>query len=517
MARGRLPRQPSAVPGHARHARQRHRGHRAAEGRPADRPRRPLRRPGHRQGLGVRARTPRSSTSTSTRPSRARCAVPTSPSWATAGSSSRSSSGRSATCWTAAPTQADTGAWRRRISGWREQYPLTYEQSQPGEALKPQYCLEMLRDSAPTARSWSRAWASTRCGQPVLALRRALHVGELGRAGHDGLLVPAAIGAKVGRPDRTVWAVDGDGCFQMTAQELVTASTERIPIKVAILNNAYLGMVRQWQEMFYDERYSEVYLSPDLPDYVGWAEAMGCVGIRVESPEEVQPAIDKANDDRRPAGGGRLPHRRRGEGVPDGARRARPTTTSCCRRRRPAGRRRCDDRDAAEPSAATTSCPCWSRTAPACSPGWRRCSPAGATTSSSLAVAPTEDERFSRITIVVDVESRPLEQITKQLFKLIDVVKISELDPRDSVERELLLATVRADARRAQPGRRPRARSSRARSSPSGPTPSPCRWRATRPSSTTSRSCCGATASSSCSAPAGSRCRSSIVRHASAP
>ena len=93
-----------------------------------------------------------------------------------------------------------------------------------------------------------------------------------------------------------VWAVDGDGCFQMTAQELVTASTERIPIKVAILNNAYLGMVRQWQEMFYDERYSEVYLSPDLPDYVGWAEAMGCVGIRVESPEEVQPAIDKANE-----------------------------------------------------------------------------------------------------------------------------------------------------------------------------------------------------------------------------
>jgi acetolactate synthase-1/2/3 large subunit len=115
-----------------------------------------------------------------------------------------------------------------------------------------------------------------------------------------GFSVPAAIGAKVGRPDRTVWAIDGDGCFQMTAQEMVTAATERIPIKVAILNNSYLGMVRQWQEMFYDERYSEVYLSPDLPDYVKWAEAMGCVGLRVEEPEEVQPAIDKANaiDDR---------------------------------------------------------------------------------------------------------------------------------------------------------------------------------------------------------------------------
>jgi len=117
-----------------------------------------------------------------------------------------------------------------------------------------------------------------------------------GGLGTMGFAVPASIGAKVGRPDRMVWAVDGDGCFQMTAQELVTASSERIPVKVAILNNAYLGMVRQWQEMFYEERYSEVYLSPDLPDYVKWAEAMGCVGLRVESPEEVQPAIEKANE-----------------------------------------------------------------------------------------------------------------------------------------------------------------------------------------------------------------------------
>jgi len=117
-----------------------------------------------------------------------------------------------------------------------------------------------------------------------------------GGLGTMGFAVPSAIGAKVGRPDRMVWAVDGDGCFQMTAQELVTATAERIPVKIAILNNAYLGMVRQWQEMFYDERYSEVYLSPDLPDYVGWAEAMGCVGMRVESPDQIQSAIDKANE-----------------------------------------------------------------------------------------------------------------------------------------------------------------------------------------------------------------------------
>ncbi len=176
-----------------------------------------------------------------------------------------------------------------------------YEQSQPGDALKPQFCLEALRDSAPedcivvSGVGQHQMWSSQywRFEHPYTWVNS-------GGLGTMGFAVPAAIGAKVGRPDKMVWAVDGDGCFQMTAQELVTASTERIPIKVAILNNSYLGMVRQWQEMFYDERYSEVYLSPDLPDYVKWAEAMGCVGIRVEAPEEVQPAIDKANqiDDR---------------------------------------------------------------------------------------------------------------------------------------------------------------------------------------------------------------------------
>ena len=110
-----------------------------------------------------------------------------------------------------------------------------------------------------------------------------------------GFGVPAAIGAKAGRPDRTVWTIDGDGCFQMTAQELVTARSEGIPIKVAILNNAYLGMVRQWQEMFYDERYSEVYLSADLPDYVKWAESMGCVGLRATNVKEMDDVISEAN------------------------------------------------------------------------------------------------------------------------------------------------------------------------------------------------------------------------------
>jgi acetolactate synthase I/II/III large subunit len=191
----------------------------------------------------------------------------------------------------------DRSGWKQTISGWQETYPLTYQQSEPGEALKPQFVLERLRDNTPddsivaAGVGQHQMWTSQywRFNHPYTWVNS-------GGLGTMGFAVPAAIGAKVGRPDRTVWAVDGDGCFQMTAQELVTATAERIPIKVAILNNAYLGMVRQWQEMFYDERYSEVYLSPDLPDYKLWAEAMGCVGMRVESPEEVDAAVQKANE-----------------------------------------------------------------------------------------------------------------------------------------------------------------------------------------------------------------------------
>jgi acetolactate synthase I/II/III large subunit len=191
----------------------------------------------------------------------------------------------------------DRAEWKQTISGWQETFPLTYQQSDPGDALKPQFVLERLREATPddtivaSGVGQHQMWTSQywRFNHPYTWVNS-------GGLGTMGFSVPAAIGAKVGRPDRMVWAVDGDGCFQMTAQELVTATSERIPIKVAILNNAYLGMVRQWQEMFYDERYSEVYLSPDLPDYKLWAESMGCVGMRVESPEEVDAAIQKANE-----------------------------------------------------------------------------------------------------------------------------------------------------------------------------------------------------------------------------
>ncbi|MGO9456294.1 MAG: acetolactate synthase large subunit [Acidimicrobiales bacterium] len=201
----------------------------------------------------------------------------------------------------AAQARPDLAPWWDQLRHWQEEFPLVYEPAADGGPIKPQMVVEALRDLSPvdtvlaSGVGQHQMWASQywRFDHPYTWVNS-------GGAGTMGFAVPAAIGAKVGRPGRTVWAVDGDGCFQMTAQELATATAERVPVKIAILNNAYLGMVRQWQEMFYGERYSEVYLSPDLPDYVKWAEAMGCVGIRAESPDEVGPAVEKANgiDDR---------------------------------------------------------------------------------------------------------------------------------------------------------------------------------------------------------------------------
>jgi len=196
-----------------------------------------------------------------------------------------------------AEAQSDRGAWRSQLSGWQEKYPLYYEQSEPGDLLKPQYVIEQLRDLNPadtivaSGVGQHQMYASNfwKFDHPYTWINS-------GGLGTMGFSIPAAIGAQVGMPDRRVWAVDGDGCFQMTAQELVTAAVERIPVKVALLNNGYLGMVRQWQELFYDERFSGVELGADVPNYVQWAEAMGCVGIRVDSPEEVGPAIAKANE-----------------------------------------------------------------------------------------------------------------------------------------------------------------------------------------------------------------------------
>ena len=196
----------------------------------------------------------------------------------------------------------DRSEWKSTVSGWQERFPLVYDEWELGEGLKPQYVIEQLRDLTPddtivaSGVGQHQMWASQfwHFNHPYTWINS----GGLGTMGFAG---PAAIGAKAGGPDRMVWAIDGDGCFQMTNQELVTARIENLPVKIAILNNGYLGMVRQWQELFYDERYSEVHLQPDLPDYKMLAESMGCVGIRVESPEDVQPAIEEANEiDARP-------------------------------------------------------------------------------------------------------------------------------------------------------------------------------------------------------------------------
>jgi acetolactate synthase-1/2/3 large subunit len=193
-------------------------------------------------------------------------------------------------------TPRNLDAWWGEIRSWQRQYPLTYDEPVTDGPLRPQHVIESIaRNSEPGTivasgvgqhQMWTaQHWKFEEPGTWV----------NSGGAGTMGFGVPAAIGAKAGRPDRTVWCIDGDGCFQMTAQELVTARTEGIPIKVAILNNAYLGMVRQWQEMFYDERYSEVYLSADLPDYVKWAESMGCVGLRATNVKEMDDVISEAN------------------------------------------------------------------------------------------------------------------------------------------------------------------------------------------------------------------------------
>ena len=192
---------------------------------------------------------------------------------------------------------ANLDVWWKEIRTWQERYPLVYDEPTTEGPLRPQHVIEAIANKAAPGtivaagvgqhQMWaSQFWEFEEPGTWV----------NSGGAGTMGFGVPAAIGAKVGRPDRTVWCIDGDGCFQMTAQELVTARAEGIPIKVAILNNAYLGMVRQWQEMFYEERYSEVYLSADLPDYVKWAEAMGCVGLRATTLEEMHDVIAQANE-----------------------------------------------------------------------------------------------------------------------------------------------------------------------------------------------------------------------------
>ena len=270
-----------------------------------------------------------------------------------------------------------------------------------------------------------------------------------GGLGTMGFAVPAAMGAKFGRPEAEVWAIDGDGCFQMTNQELATCAVEGAPIKVAIINNGNLGMVRQWQTLFYEKRYSQTDLgthSQRIPDFVKLAEALGCVGLRCERAEDVEDVIKQAraindrpvvidfivgadaqvwpmvaagtsNDEIQAARGIRPlfddPEDRRTD-----EHRQRPTHTLSVL---------VEDK----PGVLARVASLFSRR------GFNI---------QSLAVGATEQKDMSRMTIVVSVEDSPLEQITKQLNKLVNVIKIVEQDDDNSVARELALIKVRADA-----------------------------------------------------------------------
>jgi acetolactate synthase-1/2/3 large subunit len=188
----------------------------------------------------------------------------------------------------------DTGAWVAATAGWKRAFPLRYTQVADGP-LKPQHVVERL-----SAITGGDAIVVAGVGQHQMhasqhfSFTRPRSWINSGGAGTMGFAVPAAMGAQIGRPGELVVAIDGDGCFQMTAQELATCAIEGLPIKVLIFNNGFLGMVRQWQELFYDERYSEVHLGRDIPDYVKLAEAYGCAGLRCEQAGDVDAVLEKA-------------------------------------------------------------------------------------------------------------------------------------------------------------------------------------------------------------------------------
>ena len=194
-----------------------------------------------------------------------------------------------------AKTQPDLTPWLRQMNSLKAAYPLGYDKPNDG-SLSPQYVIERLgKISGPAAIfaagvGQHQMWASQFVSYENP--RTWLNSGGLGTMGYA---VPAAMGAKVGAPDTTVWAIDGDGCFQMTNQELVTCALNNIPIKVAIINNESLGMVRQWQTLFYEGRYSNTSLeSKRVPNFPMLAEAMGCVGLSCEREEDVDATIEKA-------------------------------------------------------------------------------------------------------------------------------------------------------------------------------------------------------------------------------
>ncbi|QKJ19218.1 acetolactate synthase large subunit [Microbacterium hominis] len=196
-------------------------------------------------------------------------------------------------------TQPDISEWWSFLDGLRDEFPLGYAPTTDG-LLAPQYVIQRIGELTGPEGVYAagvgqhQMWAAQ-----FIKYERPNAWLNSGGAGTMGYAVPAAMGAKVAQPERHVWAIDGDGCFQMTNQELATCAINNIPIKVAIINNSSLGMVRQWQTLFYDGRYSHTDLNTGhdtvrIPDFVKLAEAYGCLAIRVEKEEDVDAAIKTA-------------------------------------------------------------------------------------------------------------------------------------------------------------------------------------------------------------------------------
>jgi acetolactate synthase I/II/III large subunit len=198
--------------------------------------------------------------------------------------------------------RGDYAAWWSQLDKWRTTYPLGYDSPDDG-SLAPQYVIERLgKIAGPEALYVAGVGQHQMWAAQFISYENPNTWLNSGGLGTMGYAVPAAMGAKAGRPEATVWAIDGDGCFQMTNQELATCAINNIPIKVAIINNGSLGMVRQWQTLFYNQRYSNTDLGgagrgpavERIPDFVKLAEAYGCVGMRCEKAEDVDSTIDKA-------------------------------------------------------------------------------------------------------------------------------------------------------------------------------------------------------------------------------
>ena len=193
----------------------------------------------------------------------------------------------------------DLEGWWKQLDEWRETYSLGYTATEDGHS-SPQHVIQRVGEiSGPESIFVAGVGQHQMWASQFIRYERPNSWINSGGLGTMGFSVPAAMGAKVGAPDRTVWSIDGDGCFQMTNQELVTCALNDIPIKVAIINNSSLGMVRQWQTLFYNQRYSNTDLNTGhgtarVPDFVKLADAMGCVGLRCESDADVDATIKRA-------------------------------------------------------------------------------------------------------------------------------------------------------------------------------------------------------------------------------